>query len=208
MEHPDLPGRGASGSPWRSSRGLQGAALLHAGVGLGTVLLANDASFDDPVGRNLLCPAPPPTEWTRARIAADVLARYAGEYRSSSGPSGCFVRLEYAGILTYRPEGQVRARLYARSDSTFYLLRSPWSFTFSRSPAGPVRMTMEVDGREPGHRGMERMAEKVSDDIPPPAVVAGNAPFHAGWGPGTWMLIGLAGAAGPGSALRPLWPEG
>lgn len=173
--------------------------------GIGTVVLANDARFGDPIGLHLLYPDPPPADWKQEPPAEDVLARYAGEYRSPSGESEYFVRLEDEGFLTYQPDGQVRARLYSRSDSSFYLLRAPWSFTFRRSRGGDVRMAMEVDEREPGQRGAGRIAEKVSEDTPPPAVVAGNAPFHAAWGTGTWLLVGLAATVGLGLALRPLW---
>lgn len=40
------------------------------------------------------------------------------------------MRLEDEGFLTYQPREKVRARLYATSNSTFYLLRAAWSFTF------------------------------------------------------------------------------
>lgn len=169
--------------------------------GIGTVVLANDAFFDDELGTTLLFPDPPPEEWGRVRVARDLLAEYAGEYETASGSGSYHVRLEDDGFLTYQPEEKVRARLYARSDSTFFLLRAPWSFTFRGAADGGVRMVMEVDEREPDQEGTRREARKVGDDTPPPRVVAENAGFWAGWGAGTWVLIGLPGILVAGGLL-------
>jgi len=174
--------------------------------GIGTVVLANDANFEDNLGMTLLNPDPPPAEWERVRVDPNVLARYVGTYRATAGSGQFYVRLEDEGYLTYQPERRVRARLYATSDSTFYLLRGPWSFTFQTNEDGEVvGMRMQVDEREPGQRGMDRAARRVGDDTPPPAVVAGNTGRGIGWGHGAGILLGMIAAIGIIVALRRTW---
>lgn len=149
--------------------------------GIGAVLLANDATFaDDEASRflmALLYPDPPPEDWGRVEVVPEVLVRYAGEYESASGRATYYVRLEGDGHLTYQPDGRSRTPLFATSDTTFYMLRGPWSFTFQTGEGGQdVTMIMEVDEREASQAGGERAARKGADETPPPAVVAGNAP--------------------------------
>ncbi len=153
---------------------------------------------------DLLRFGPPPEGWGNQKVDTETLARYVGEYESVSGNSSYYVRLEEEGYLTYQPRGRSRARLYAKSDTTFYLLQGPWSFTFRMGGAGgAVEMWMEVDEREP-ELGIERTARKVGDGTPAPAVVAGNAGLAVaiariadpivwtvyGWGPVAWVVLG------------------
>jgi len=174
---------------------------------IGTVLLANTRTLSDRLGRDLLYPDPPPPEW-QSQVDAGVLAQYAGRYETSSGTTKYYVRLEDDGHLTYQPTGQVRARLYSKSDGSFYLLRGPWSFTFEKDESGKVvRLLMEIDEREPSQAGLTRSAVKVADETPRSDVVAGNAGFSLAFrrlvrrsafavytsGPQLWIPMGLAG---------------
>ncbi len=144
--------------------------------GIGTVLLANTYQFADQLGTTLLFPAPPPTRWARVEVPPDVLAEYAGEYRLTTSHTRYYVRFEPEGWLTYQAQGNVRARLYATSDSTFFILRGPWTFTFRRDASGAVvGMHMMIDERAAGPAGRTLLARRVGDDSPPPAVAAGNA---------------------------------
>ena len=161
--------------------------------GIGTVLLANDAGFDDAIALHLLYPDPPPPAWAPVAVGESTLARLAGTYEATSGSGRYYVRLEEDGFLTYQPEGLVRARLYARSDTTFYLLRAPWSFTFRSGGSGEVTMHMEVDAREPAQQGVSRSARKVRADTPPSKGVADNAGAWRGWRKGVWLLLGAGG---------------
>lgn len=163
---------------------------------IGTVLLANVRRFPDALATALLPPSPPPPEWRRVDVAREVLVRYEGEYRSTSGENRYYVRLEDEGWLTYQPAGAVRARLYATSDTTFYLLRGPWSFTFRPDEAGDgVTLLMAVDEREPTGSGVTQNARKVAGETPRPAVAAGNSWYRPPRGPGGWGLILLLGGA-------------
>jgi hypothetical protein len=105
-----------------------------------------------------------------------------------------FIRLEDEGYLTYQTRRAVRTRLYAESDTSFYMLRAPYTVAFSRS-GDDVRMIVRVDERRPYARATSWRAWKVGDDTPPPAVVAGNVPRWRTWGTLTWTLIGVLGLA-------------
>jgi hypothetical protein len=146
------------------------------------------------------------------------LTKVDGKYQSVSGSSS-FVRLEEEGYLTYQPRGRSRARLYARSDTTFYLLQGPWSLTFRTSEAGDsVGLWMNVDERAPDLE-MERSAQKVGDSTPPPAVVAGNAGLSVAfagfaepiawtvyaWGPVAWALLAAGALLGMVVLVRRLF---
>jgi len=161
---------------------------------IGSVVLVNSEGFSDGLACDLLFPSPPPPEWT-AQVDTAVLRDYAGEYEIGPGRS-FYVRLEPDGFLTYQPRGRARARMYAKSDSTFFLKRGPWSFTFRRDEGGEVtRMVMEVDAREPSGAGVRQTAEREGDDLPPPrAVVSGDVwtSWRFPWG---WILVVLGGVA-------------
>ncbi len=184
---------------------------------MGLVSLANSSGAATHL-EELLVFDPPPAGWDDLSVDTETLGQYAGEYESVSGSSSYFVRLEEAGYLTYQPRGRSRARLYARSDTTFYLLQGPWSFTFRTSEAGEaVDLWMEVDDRAP-EMEIERSARKVGDSTPPPAVVAGNAGLLVafagfaepiawtvyGWGPVAWALLGVGALLGMVALVRRL----
>lgn len=172
--------------------------------GIGIVWMANASGVAANL-EDLLLFDPAPAEWGKARVDPEVLTSYTGKYESASGNSTYYIRLEEDGYLTYQPRGLSRARLYAKSDTTFYILQGPWSFTFRTGGAeGGVEMVGDVDEREPGLE-LQRVARKVGSDTPRPAVVAGNAGMRValigftepiawvvyGWGPVAWFLLGL-----------------
>lgn len=174
---------------------------------IGTVLFANTHQFDDRLGILLIYPNPPPPSW-HARVGAGVLDRYVGEYRLANGAikPTYYVRLDQ-GHLTYQPPSrQVRTRLYARSDSSFYMLRGPWTVTFRTDAAGKVvGMVMHVDRRDEGRQGLTVITRKVSDRSPPPRVIAGHAGFWLTWRGPIEVLGALLAAVLLVVGLRELW---
>lgn len=160
---------------------------------IGVVVLANSVAFTDigDFGTSILMTPRPPPEWN-ADVDPARHREYAGEYRGDAGGS-VHVRWEDEGWLTYQPSGNARTRLYPRSDSSFYMLRGPWTLTFRRDGAGEaLEMHMAVDERAPAARGLERTVDKVGDESPPPrAVAAGNAwsSFTFPWRP----VLGIVG---------------
>jgi serine-type D-Ala-D-Ala carboxypeptidase/endopeptidase len=175
--------------------------------GVGTVLLANQRPFEDDLAASLLLPGPPPPEWVEVEVPRDVLRRHVGSYAAEGEDADYFVRLEPEGILTYQPRGRARARLYATSDSTFHLLRGPWSFIFraagegpsGEAPSGdppsdpetPAEMVMQVDARGMGVTG-HRRARRIAMETPSAAQVAGRVEPDPRGGP--WMWLGLFAA--------------
>jgi hypothetical protein len=219
------PARQGYGFSWRTyTVGGQPPIVVHGGgtagftslvafdpaQRIGTVLLANTRGFDDWIGRTLLFFDPPSTE-VEADVEPEALRRWVGTYRSGSGnyradfdQGRYFIRLEDEGYLTYQAQGVVRTRLYARSDSAFYMLRGPLTVTFS-GDGEAAGLRIHVDEREPDARDRGWRAQRVDAETPPPRVVAGNAPRWALWGAGTWGLIGLAGLGALAGILRPIW---
>lgn len=160
---------------------------------IGTVLLSNADSFTDLIWADLLRFFRPPSSW-RGEVSGPALEQYAGVYRSDSG-SSVFLRVEADGWLTYQVPGRVRARLYARSDSSFFLMRIPWTLTFQKNEAGRVDgIRMEVDERELRERSGIRSFRLVSQEMPPPRVVASGHVSSLGisWKLGSAVLAGMA----------------
>ncbi len=159
---------------------------------IGTVLLTNTEAFGDGLGTDLVFLSPPPAEW-QAEVDTALLRDYAGKYEGASGQA-FYVRLEKEGFLTYQPSGKARARMYAKSDSSFYLLRGPWSFAFHRDDAGDVAaMTMAVDRREPTAQGTTQTARRVGTNVPTPRAVAEGDSWSAWTFPWTLALELAAG---------------
>lgn len=136
--------------------------------GVGVVLLTNTAEFDDDLGLDLLVRGAGFTRRPEVAVSTDVLRQYAGVYEIAPGRS-LVVRLEDEGHLTVQMPRNVRFRMYAESDSTFFLKRTPWRLRFTRN--GDGRVTGVVADME----GTERSGRRVGDSAPPPAVVAENA---------------------------------
>lgn len=134
----------------------------------GFVMLTNTGGFDDDFAMDFLRRGAP-LDLPQARVARDVLARYAGEYEMAPGRSA-FVRLEDDGTMTLRVPGNVRFRMYADSDSTFFVKRAPWRVRFTRDAAGAVGgLVIDTDGTE-------RPARRISDRAFTPAQEAAAVP--------------------------------
>jgi serine-type D-Ala-D-Ala carboxypeptidase/endopeptidase len=167
------------------THGFSARFMFMPDSGIGAVLLSNQRPFEDALATTLLMPAPPPPEWAEVPVDREILSRYEGAYAQLGQPPQYFLRLEEGGYLSYQPPGRARARMYAMSDTTFYLLRGPWTFTF-RTADNPheVELTMEVDERAVGAMD-RRVAHKVDQETPLPAVVAGH-PGPPGSGARFW----------------------
>jgi D-alanyl-D-alanine-carboxypeptidase/D-alanyl-D-alanine-endopeptidase len=135
--------------------------------GVGVVLLTNAAEFDDDLGVDLLRRGAGPAR-REVAVSRDVLRRYAGVYKVDGGPS-LVVRLEDEGHLTMQMPRNVRFRMYAESDSTFFLKRTPWGLRFTQGTDG------QVTGVVVDMEGTQRTALRVDESAPPPPIVAENA---------------------------------
>jgi hypothetical protein len=128
---------------------------------VGFVMLTNSGGFEDDIGADFLLRGPP-LAIREVAINRSVVAPYVGEYELQPGRSA-FVRLENDGTMTLRVPGNVRFRMYAESDSTFFIKRAPWRVRFTRDGAGAVT-AMSVD-----MEGTVRTARRISDRAPTPA---------------------------------------
>lgn len=135
-------------------------------LGTGIVMLTNTGDFDDDLAADLLRRGTPISTPT-VDLPREALERYVGLY-DTGREQGFAVRLEDEGWLTVQAPGNVRFRMYADSDTTFYVRRTPWRFTFLRDASG--RATGLVADLE----GMERRMAKLDDEVPHPRVLAGN----------------------------------
>ncbi len=128
---------------------------------VGFVMLANSGGFDDDIGQDFLLRGPP-LDGREVPVARNVAAPYVGEYELQPGRSA-FVRLEDDGTMTLRVPGNVRFRMYAESDSAFFIKRAPWRVRFTRDGAGAVTgMVLNMSGAD-------RTARRISDRAPTPA---------------------------------------
>lgn len=131
-------------------------------LGVGIVRLANRNGFGDDLGLDVLVRGRP-LAIPEVEVPAEILATYVGQY------GGAVVRLEPEGWLTVQTPDNVRFRMYAESDSSFFLKRTPWRFTFTKDETGAVAgLVADLEGRE-------RRARRTGESGAPPAVVAGNA---------------------------------
>lgn len=136
--------------------------------GAGFVMLANQTAFGDDFGMDFLRRGAP-LALPEIELSRRALARYVGAYRMPSG-NAMHVRLEPEGWLTIQAPRNVRFRMYADSDTSFFLKRAPWRIAFTRDANGAVTgMSLNLDGQ------MQR-AERTDDASPDPRAVAGNAP--------------------------------
>ena len=131
--------------------------------GTGFVMLTNTTEFPDDVAMDFLVRGAP-LAIPVVDVPRGVLASYAGEYEFAPGRAAV-VRLEDDGTMTIRVGGNVRFRMFADSDSTFYLRRAPWRVAFTKDASGAVAgLTLDAGG------GPEP-ARKVSDEAPLPGTV-------------------------------------
>ncbi|HEX6371035.1 MAG TPA: serine hydrolase [Longimicrobium sp.] len=139
--------------------------------GVGFVLLTNSGGFEDDIGQDFLRRGAP-LAIREVPVARGVLAGYAGEYELAPGRSA-FVRLEDDGTMTIRIPENVRFRMYAESDSSFFLKRTPWRMRFTRDASGAVAgVVMDMNGTQ-------RNARRVSDRTSTPAVEVLDLPLTA-----------------------------
>ncbi len=163
---------GQIGLNWLIQKGGDRTLIMHGGAtagyqtqiafdperGVGVVVLTNGAEFDDDLGLDLLRRGAGPAR-REVAVSADVLRRYAGVYKIDSGPS-LVVRLEDEGYLTVQMPRNVRSRMYAESDSTFFLKRAPRRMRFTRDASGAVSgIVLNMDGTD---RTLRRLSDRTS----------------------------------------------
>lgn len=173
--------RAGIGLLWQTRQLGDRAVVMHGGstagystrigfdpeLGVGFVLLTNTNGFGDDIDLDFLRRGPP-LGISEIAVPPEVLQTYAGAYEMPSGET-LFVRLEDEGYLTLQIPQNVRFRMHAESDTRFYLRRTPWRIDFTHDDAG------QVAGIVVDMEGTERRGRKVSVEMLPSAVVAGNA---------------------------------
>jgi serine-type D-Ala-D-Ala carboxypeptidase/endopeptidase len=141
---------------------------------VGFVMLTNSGGFEDDIGMDFLLRGAP-LAIREVPVARNVLAAYAGEYEVAPGRSA-FVRLEDDGTMTFRAPDNVRFRMYAESDSAFFLKRAPWRMRFSRDGSGAVTgVVMDMNGQQ---RTVRRVSDRTSAPAAP-AVEVRDLPLSA-----------------------------
>lgn len=135
--------------------------------GAGFVLLTNTGGFPDDVGLDLLRFGPY-VERPVAELDPSLGEAFAGVYQISPDAS-IFVRHEDDGVLTFQNPGNVRFRMYAESDSSFFLKRAPWRVVFTRDEAG------DVAGLDLIINDTRRSHPRTGDEPPPPGTPAAEA---------------------------------
>ena len=132
---------------------------------VGFVMLTNRGGFPDDIGMDLLLHGPP-LAIREVPVARDVLQRYTGEYEMPTGRSA-FVRLEADGSLTLRVPRNVRFRMYADSDSTFFLKRAPWRVRFTKDASGRVSgLVLNMDEQDQAARRVSDLTSLPSGPAP------------------------------------------
>jgi CubicO group peptidase (beta-lactamase class C family) len=131
----------------------------------GFVLLTNTGDFDDDLPMDFMVRGAP-LAIREVAVARTMLAAYAGEYEIAPGRRAV-VRLEDDGALTVRIPGNVRFRMYAESDSSFFLKRTPWRLRFTKDASGAVSALVLNMG------GADQTARRVSDAPSAAAAPAG-----------------------------------
>jgi CubicO group peptidase (beta-lactamase class C family) len=177
-----LPKGGAIGLGWQIQSAQGRTFLMHGGgtggfstfIGfdpdkrVGFVMLTNTTQFQDDIGPDFLRRGPP-LDLPVVSVDRKTLESYVGTYEVEPGRNFA-VRLENDGTLTFQVPNNVRFRMYAHSESGFFIKRAPWRVTFTKDDAG------KVIGLVGDLEGTERRATKVSSDTPSSRTIAGNAP--------------------------------
>ncbi|HYR10595.1 MAG TPA: serine hydrolase [Longimicrobium sp.] len=132
----------------------------------GVVMLTNTGGFEDDIAMDFILRGAPPS-LPEVPVSREVLARYAGEYELVPGRTA-YMKLEDDGTMTVRTPGNVRFRMYADSDSTFFLKRTPLRMRFTRDASGAVTgVVMNTSGTErPARRVSDRTAAPAVQDLP------------------------------------------
>jgi D-alanyl-D-alanine-carboxypeptidase/D-alanyl-D-alanine-endopeptidase len=135
-------------------------------LGVAVVMLTNTGDFDDDLAADLLRRGAPISTPT-VEVPGSVLENYVGVYGPAAAIAAA-VRLEDEGWLTVQTPGNVRFRLYADSDTSFYTRRTPWRFKFQTGSDG------EISGFVADLEGSVRTMPRQDAEIPDARVLAGN----------------------------------
>jgi CubicO group peptidase (beta-lactamase class C family) len=131
----------------------------------GFVMLTNTGDFDDDLPMDFIARGAP-LALREVAVARTVLAAYAGEYEIAPGRRAV-VRLEDDGALTVRVPGNVRFRMYAESDSSFFLKRAPWRLRFTKDASGAVSaLVLNMGGADQTARRVGDAASAGVRDLP------------------------------------------
>jgi serine-type D-Ala-D-Ala carboxypeptidase/endopeptidase len=196
------------------SAGMSARLAFLPDEGVGSILLANEYTFgfQHGGGAHLLFPLPPDRRWVEADVAPDLLARYQGRYAVTAAPEGRRARGTYDvrlddDILTLRPRGGDAVRLWATSDTTFYVLGTPLEVAFRQDPVDGERVMEARERVGEGERagGRDRAVARRRPGGRPPRPrrpLDGPRPRRArhspGRGPGE-ATVAYIRAAGPSS---------
>lgn len=157
---------------------------------VGFVRLTNVGGFSDDLGLYMLRTGPPNHDPV-VDVPRAVLEGYAGAYRFAPGAE-LYVRFdERGGWLTSQLGPTVRFRMYADSDTSFYLKRIPTRFAFRTDASGAVEAAVLNPG--PRQRVMPRAGDETPDPhLPTPEIL--DLPLTAeelAVYEGAWLLDGV-----------------
>lgn len=142
---------------------------------VGYVLLTNSRLFSDPTTNELLLLGPP-LDFPEVSVASERLSSLAGVYRIGDDER-LYLRHEPEGYLTAQFNGRTRAKLHARSDTSFFMKSAPVALTVVREPDRPVsRLIVERRGLEPA------IAVRTANMMPDPQTVRAGA---------VWSSLGI-----------------
>jgi len=126
--------------------------------GAGFIVLANGGYSDD-IGPDMLQYGR--IQHAEVDVSRDVLESYVGEYRV--GESAGTIGLD-GDALTVQVGNNVRFRMYATSETDFYVKRTIWEFAFDRAPSGEVTgLILRAGGQE---RRLERVDPSAVAEAP------------------------------------------
>lgn len=140
--------------------GFGAALVFEPEAGVGFVALCNSSRFDDDLGVELLRQGPP-LDRPEVAVSGETLSAYVGEYTFSSGRSA-FVALDGESRLTLRFGDDVRARLYAESQTSFFLKRRPLKVAFAMDSPDEPSLVVRIRGVEV--QGQRATASLLSSD--------------------------------------------
>ncbi len=149
-----------------SSAGFRAQIAFDLERRVGAALLVNSGSYRESLALDLVSGRLPPS---RPQVDPDpgVLANYPGVYETGGGLP-LYVALDGDGHLTGQAPNQIRFRLYATSDSTFYAKRVPFTVEFVRNGSGQVEHLILGVGSNTNR------FTRIAGDLPDPRAVAGN----------------------------------
>lgn len=166
------------GFGWAIRESPSGMILAHGGgtggfstyigynrdLGVGAIRLTNTTGFGDDIASDFVVRGPP-LDIPEVDVDETTLAALVGEYEVGGNPM--WVRLEDEGFLTVQVPGNVRFKLYAESDTSFFVKRAPWRYWFLKEADGGIQVRADVNGSDRSGAWMGR-------ETPEPRVAAGN----------------------------------